>query len=491
MKTRICVLVGLWAAVVVSGSWVVFAYVPAATDTPLGLMVCIAMATVLGAVLVGYDRWVVSAHHREADRTAEAERARLSAIVAGSEDAIFSRGLDGVLTSWNAAAERLFGYSAQEAIGMPFDRLVPEEDRGSAAELFAAVLRGERVEHYETRRLHRDGRVVDVAVSLAPLVGSDGTIEGAATICRDVTEQRRAREALRRSEELFRVAMESAPNGMALLTADEQWLRINPAMCALLGGDHPVRQGKSYRELTHPDDLPAELDQLRALLTGDQDEYRLDKRFVRSDGTALWTNVSVRVVRDRDGAPELLVLQVTDISERKHAERALQHAATHDELTGVANRRGFIAQLETVLGRTRRSGEQVALLFCDLDRFKEINDVLGHDVGDAVLRHVAQQMRAAVRETDVVARIGGDEFVILLNGVTDEQAAALLARKVGEAVQRPMVHQGTTVTVSASVGVSLLDSDADLAAALRGADAAMYRAKRELARSTERMAPSA
>jgi len=161
-------------------------------------------------------------------------------------------------------------------------------------------------------------------------------------------------------------------------------------------------------------------------------------------------------------------------------EAALDHLASHDSLTGLPNRRVFMDRLELALARARRGGEPIALLFVDLDRFKEVNDHAGHAAGDALLRTVAQRMRGAVREADTVARMGGDEFLVLLDGAADSIAAGQVAQKLLDGLAQPVPYGGESLTIEASIGVSLCPRDGTTAGEIiAAADRAMYRAKAE------------
>jgi diguanylate cyclase (GGDEF)-like protein len=189
-------------------------------------------------------------------------------------------------------------------------------------------------------------------------------------------------------------------------------------------------------------------------------------------------------VRNAAGEVVNYVALFSDIGALKQAEERALHLAHHDVLTGLPNRLLFAAQLAQSLQRASRQGQQIALLFIDLDRFKSVNDTLGHAAGDELLRVVAQRLRAAVRAEDTVARLGGDEFTVVLEEVAGTAAAAATARKLHDALAAPMELQGRPVTVSATIGIALFPADgSDADTLMRAADVAMYRAKRRGRRS--------
>jgi diguanylate cyclase (GGDEF)-like protein len=204
----------------------------------------------------------------------------------------------------------------------------------------------------------------------------------------------------------------------------------------------------------------------------------MEKRYLHADGSVVWAQLSVSLVRDDEGRPLHFVSQVTDISERKRLEAELRRLATHDDLTGLHNRRAFEREIERQLRRVKRYAEQGAVLLADLDDFKSVNDTLGHHAGDELLRHVAALLTRRLRESDIVARLGGDEFAVLLTH-TDLAAAEALARSLeAELAGHPLRIDGAEVVAHASIGAAALDADVTPEDALRHADRAMYAVKR-------------
>ncbi|WP_202805745.1 diguanylate cyclase domain-containing protein [Actinopolymorpha alba] len=277
----------------------------------------------------------------------------------------------------------------------------------------------------------------------------------------------REHQALRASEESFRQAFEYAPSGMAVASLraqdDRRLLRVNAALCHMLGYSGEELRRVGLATVVHPDDRP--------LLTAGGIAYQGDLRLRHRDGHLVWVSMNSSVVLDSAGAPDYQLIHIQDISERRDREEQLAHLAAHDPLTGLPNR----SELRARLGQLLADREEVVVLFCDLDGFKHINDRYGHDAGDLVLVEVARRLRSQVRDHDVVARVGGDEFVLVLRD-TDKEAAALALRLARE-VRRPLRlgPREVAVTVSIGVGSSGLASDVD--GVLRAADQAMYRVK--------------
>jgi diguanylate cyclase (GGDEF)-like protein/PAS domain S-box-containing protein len=297
---------------------------------------------------------------------------------------------------------------------------------------------------------------------------------------------RRLTEALQASEEAFRLAFERAGAGIALVdvtpTRRGRYLQVNPAMCRIVGRSEAELLTMTFDELTHPDDHATDDEAIVRREAGETGSIVLEKRYLRPDGSTVWVQVISSLVRDADGTPVLAISQVEDISEQRAAREELRRRADHDALTGLPNRRRLTQELararELSEGSLENSAEpsRTVVLFCDLDRFKQINDVHGHHVGDQVLVEVAARLRRVVRERDLVVRYGGDEFVVVARDLSAIAEQHLLTR-LRTALADPVTAAGVSLRVSASIGASSLTGQRGLEAAIREADAAMYRAK--------------
>lgn len=327
-----------------------------------------------------------------------------------------------------------------------------------------------------------NGPMIDIWIDLLyqPLFGADGKVSGIFVQGHDVTEQKRAKEALKESNERYQFALEGARDGIwdwdtrnHAVTYCPRWKRILGFADLEFPDDY-----KEWLERIHPEDRNTVIDRvMQALKEGSalDIEYRLRCK----DGTYKWVLSRGTVVsRDESGRPVRFTGTMSDISEKKASEELVWRHASFDSLTGLPNRRLFRDRLEQELRRAHRSSIEVALLFIDLDHFKEVNDLLGHDAGDQLLLQVAERLSSCVRDTDTVARLGGDEFTVILTDLHDHPHIEHLAQKIIQALGKPFQLKNEIAHISASVGITLYPTDATSSEELiRNADQAMYAAK--------------
>jgi len=278
---------------------------------------------------------------------------------------------------------------------------------------------------------------------------------------------------------VFQEAFEGAAIGMAIVSARGRWLRVNRSMCEMLGYGREELLTKRLADVMHPDDLGQALLNLKDLLRGRTAAYRTEKRFVRKDGSTAWALWNVARVVDEESGEVRLISQAQDVTERKVSEQRLMHNAFHDALTGLPNRVLFTDHVKLAIARSKRRADHLfAVLFLDLDRFKVINDSLGHMVGDQLLVGIARRLETCLRESDTVARVGGDEFTILLEDIVDEAEAVEIADRVQRELSAPFTLEGREVFTTASIGVAPSSTGYDNPEEImRDADTAMYRAK--------------
>jgi len=554
----------------------------------------------------GQPRFLVAAftdlsEQRQKDRAMRQMNGFLTAIVDNSPIAIYATDFDGVITFWNPAAERIFGYSREQAIG-GFAPFVQEDKKDEAAQVRRRLIAGEVLHDLELVRRRSDGQLVTIRGAGAPLRDDNDRITGLLFACTDVTAAKRASMDLERHLHFMRALIDAIPSPVYFKDREGRYQLKNRVWEDLFGGgkewsgktvndmfDHeiaaihekhdrmlldrpssttyemqmPIATGEDrqmlynkvsfvdqrgdvagvigvitdvtryketeraleasearFRVLTESSiDLISVIDAggvmqyqsaaLRHLLGFDPVEsvgrnvfdlvHKDDAEHVRSafrrltETRALTEPVEFRL-RHRDGSwrtfeslgtncldnPHIrgLVWNSRDVTDRKVIQQRIQHLAYHDNLTGLPNRGLLQDRLARSIARAERAGKKVAVLFIDLDNFKNINDTLGHDVGDELLRQVSRRLSDCVRLEDTIARQGGDEFIVLLDSLDDGRNASIVAQKVLNQLRLPLTLGGTEQHVSGSVGIAVYPEDGrDAQTLMKNADTAMFHGK--------------
>ena len=379
--------------------------------------------------------------------------------------------------AWSDEQYRLFGVSPDvfDPTVAGFLSYVHPDDRGPTQQAIEEISEDPRAFAFDFRRVLPDGSVRWLHAR-GDLVSRDD--RRPARLCgtvQDITERKQAEEAVRDSERRYRTIVETAHEGVWMLDADNRTTFANGRMAAMLGYRLDEMVGRPLERFLQTDAEQAAATFLRAH-DGGSDQH--DVRLRRKDGTELWALLTATALIDAEGTCVGTLVMVTDITSRKAAEEQLAHQALHDSLTGLPNRTLFSDRLDQAVARSRRNDTWSAVLFVDLDRFKVVNDGLGHGAGDELLATVAARLRAAARPGDTVARVGGDEFVVLCEDLTDERAARGIAKRLADAVSLPIVVGDRQLEVTVSIGIAVARGGAtDAETLLADADAAMYKAK--------------
>jgi len=317
------------------------------------------------------------------------------------------------------------------------------------------ALAGEDV-HYERHATHRSGSPVWISVNLRPYRDAGGEVVGFFSCALEVEELKRTHDALGRALEELATHIENTPLGVVEWSADIRVKRWSPQAEAIFGWPVEEVLGKQSSEigLVHPDSLEMIRGLTRELTEGRARRNRMLARNITRDGRVIWCEWYNSAFFDDQGKLASILSLAEDVTARMDAEEQLRQAAVHDALTGLPNRNSLAARLEHAIMRVNRSGDRLALLFIDLDRFKKVNDTLGHAAGDEVLRQVAARIRACVREVDTVARLGGDEFVVLLETDVRPDTPGIIGERVRQAFSMPFDWKGAAVRCGASVSPS-------------------------------------
>ncbi|MEO5573503.1 MAG: EAL domain-containing protein [Gammaproteobacteria bacterium] len=289
----------------------------------------------------------------------------------------------------------------------------------------------------------------------------------------------RTLEALRESEAHFRATFDQAAVGIAHNAIDGTWLQVNQRLCDMLGYSSEELLRLSLQDITYPEDLDTDESSLRSFMEGEISSHVCEKRYHHKDGSIIWLSRTTSAIHGPAHKPHHFISIVEDVTERKRLESQLIHDALHDALTGLPNQTLFMDRLEHAIEQTRRNTDHLfAVLFLDLDRFKLINDSIGHLIGDQLLIELAQRLQHCVRPGDTVARFGGDEFTILLDDLKDLDEATQVAERIRKDLVNPFHLSGHEVFTNASIGIALSSVGYERAEdVLRDSDIAMYRAK--------------
>jgi diguanylate cyclase (GGDEF)-like protein/PAS domain S-box-containing protein len=536
-------------------------------------------------------------------RNAEQQNHRLAAIVGCSDDAILSLTIEGVIETWNRGAERIYGYTSEEAIGRSIEILAPANRSNEFRQILEKIGKGQEVAGIETIRVRKDGRHISIALSVSPLTDVAGVVVGASSISQDITDRKRVEEALRKSEIQYRLLFESNPFPMWVFDRKTlRFLAVNEAAIQQYGYSKQEFQPMTVADIRPEEDVPDLLQDIEKRIHGlekpgvwrhrkksgtiidveivchrldfqgidamlvaayditerkqaeeavrrAEEKYRtifedsvigifqvtpegrpvsINRALAQMHGfespdelmaqvsnvaeqlfvdpsrmieightvakhgavhgaevevygknrTHRWMSVNVRGIQDPAGNLVLFEGTVEDITDRKAAEERVQFLAYYDALTELPHRALLQDRLGHALADVQRRNEKIALLFLDLDRFKIINDSLGHSFGDIVLKEVAGRLKGCTRAQDTLARVGGDEFLIMLNGVEDVSDAAIAADRVMKAMSGEFLIQGRSLAMSCSIGISMFPKHGtDGETLIKNADAAMYSAK--------------
>jgi diguanylate cyclase (GGDEF)-like protein/PAS domain S-box-containing protein len=381
--------------------------------------------------------------------------------------------------------QAMTGYSPEDFESHPglwYDVVHPDDRNRVEAEDERTDRTGEPF-RAEYRLLARDARVVWVQDEALLIEDEHGHPRYWQGVMLDISKRKEAEEALKEAEDRYRTLVEQIPAVTYInpLSETSSSTYISPQVEKLLGYsvDESKRDPDLWDKILHPDDRERVIaEEARTSATGEP--FKMEFRMIARDGRVVWLRDEAVLVRDEEGNPRFWQGVMSDITERKVLEEQLQHQALHDALTGLPNRALFVSRLRQALSRAKRQNTMVAVFFMDLDNFKVINDSLSHEAGDELLVGVSQRLLRCLRPEDTAARIGGDEFVMLLEDLMDKGEAVRVAERIMSGLRTPFTLDGRQTFVSASIGIAFSGPDQDRSAELlRDADAAMYEAKQD------------
>ncbi len=443
--------------------------------------------TVEGAVstaTIGGKKYIMTAVRDIAERKQAEEAIRRSeekyrTILETIEEGYYEIDLAGNLTFYNDAVAVALRYDKAELKGLNFRRYVDEETGEKLMRVYQEVLTSRHpVANLECEIIRKDGTRMFGESSVMLTFNRDGEPDGFRGVVRDVTERKHSEKALRESETKFRTLVESTSEGLLQVDNQDRTLFVNNRFCEMVGYAAEELMGAEWTEILLDEEgqaLIAQANERRRHSISDRYEISLTAK----GGETVWATVSGAPIMDSEGVVIGSLGVFSDITKRKLAEEQLLHDAFHDNLTGLANRALFMDHLQKTIERGKsRHSNPYAVLFLDFDRFKVINDSLGHAEGDRLLKQIARRLESATRAGDLVARLGGDEFVVLLSEMLSEDDALQIAERIQKNLKNPFDLNRSEIFISASIGIAL-SAAGHLRAEdmLRDADIAMYRAK--------------
>lgn len=396
---------------------------------------------------------------------------RYESLFEQNPDAISYFDLNGNFMDCNSALENILGYSREELLYSNYSHLIAEYERDKAQYYFDQALQG-TVQSYELECLHKQGHLVYMKLTKLPIT-VDNRIVGIYSIAKDVTTRKQAENALIEAESKYRSLVEKSIVGVYIIQKNII-LYANPHLIDMLGYKEAII-GMSIWDIVYPDDYSFVKQNIQ-ILYNESDAIRHPLRVLTAEGKMLDVEMySNRIMYQ--GSPAVIGT-ILDVTERKRAEELNAFLAYHDSLTELPNRRKFEEILENTLDTAKITRRHFAVMYLDMDRFKYINDSLGHAVGDQLLIAFAKRLQEQIRENDFAARMGGDEFTVILPHIRDNNSAIEVARRIIERTREPFYIEDHELFITTSIGISIYPNDGDDSSTLmKNADSALYRAK--------------
>lgn len=439
------------------------------------------IAILSGIVLIYWQISPLIHKIRRSSKQAKLAHARLKAVIDHIGEGVITINNQGIIESVNSKMLDIFGYTKNEIVGHNVKKLMPDRfqnqhEAGMKRYLETGYSNIIKKKNIELVGKNKNNNEFPLELSLTEMkMNHQSYFVG---IIHDISERKKNEIKIKESESRFRLAFDLSAIGMALIGMDGTWIKVNPALCHILGYSDSELLSMNFKSITHPDDLDSELNLRRELLEKKIAHFELEKRFLNKNGHLIWALQNLTLMTHPNGDPLHFIAQIQDVTKQKQAEAQLNYQAHHDVLTGLANRAQLENDLKRIIELAKFKNKRFALFFMDLDNFKQVNDALGHDAGDRLLKITAERLKNHIRKNDIAARLGGDEFILVLSEIDEPQNAALFAERIKKILQTSMSIKGQEIIISTSIGVSFFPDDGqDAAALIQNADQALYRAK--------------
>lgn len=411
----------------------------------------------------------------EEDLRLSEERYRL--LAENSTDLIFVTDPKGVMIYSSPSFDKVLGIQPSSLVGILYYDLADPTEVPTLVEQYQAILSEKKPTQWVFHLRNANGESVPVECNVNPMLVDDEEIASISFVARDIRHRIEARKELEENEKKYSLIANNSSDLICLVNAEGVIIFASPSHFTFLGIESERYIGKSYLFGVHPDDLGLMKDAFQSMFTT-RNGFICEYRRRRNDGSYLWVESTGTPVFDERGNVSEVVMVSRDIRERKQNEERLAFFAHHDALTELPNRRLWKDRLDQAVQEAERYGRKMAVMMLDIDRFKSINDTLGHDVGDELLKQFAQRVQGCLRESDTFARQGGDEFTILLPDIEQEQDAVQVAQRILSSLQEPWEIGENSFTTTSSIGVAFYSTDATARRTLmKFADEALYAAK--------------
>jgi len=429
---------------------------------------------------------------KQAEMALRVSGEKYRSILSTMKEGYYEVDLRGNITFCNDATCRNHRRSREELLGMNNREYMTPKNATKIYAIFNKVYRtGIPAQFVDNEIIRKDGTVAMLEESVSLLRNAEGEAIGFYGVSRDRTEQKQAEEALRQSEERYRTIIENIEDGYYEVDLAGNFTFVNDATCKIQGYTRYQMIGMNNREYMNKKTAKKVYKIFNTVLRTGKSTTISNWQIIRKDGAKRDVESSVSLIRDVNGKPRGFRGVIRDITARKQAEEELQYRATHDLLTDLPNRLLFSDRLSIALTQAQRNQKKLAVMLLDLDYFKDVNDTMGHSAGDRLLRVVGNRLKELLRGGDTVARVGGDEFLLLLSEIGGIEDANTIAQKILEAFRKPFILDDHEIMLTTSIGISIFPDDSDNADSLvKYADVAMYRAKDKGRDNLQRYTPA-